>query len=72
MYRSTVFDSSKLINSIYIVGIQNYDIECKYKKLIFIFIIIGMNKNHSIDSSILKPQLLFSIPSPILLIGYTM
>ena len=65
MYRSTVFDSSKLINSIYIVGIQNYDIECKYKKLIFIFIIIGMNKNHSIDSSILKPQLLFSIPSPI-------
>ena len=28
MYRANVFESSKLINSIYIVGIQNYDIEC--------------------------------------------
>ena len=29
MYRTNVYESSKLISSIYIVGIQNYDIECK-------------------------------------------
>ena len=28
MYRANVYESSKLINSIYIVGIKNYDIEC--------------------------------------------
>ena len=31
MYRTNVYESSKLINSIYIVGIQNYDIECNYQ-----------------------------------------
>ena len=28
MYRTNVFESAKLIDSIYIVGIQNYDVEC--------------------------------------------
>ena len=63
MYRTNVYESSKLINSIYIVGIQNYDIECNYQYLSHFFYSIGMNKNHSVDSSILKPQLLFSVPS---------
>ena len=28
MYRTNVYEATKLIDSIYIVGIQNYDIEC--------------------------------------------
>ena len=28
MYRANVYESSRLISSIYVVGIQNYDIEC--------------------------------------------
>ena len=38
MYRANVYESSKLINSIYIVGIQNYDIECNYEYLFFFII----------------------------------
>ncbi len=37
MYRANVYESSKLINSIYIVGIQNYDIECN---LIYLYSLI--------------------------------
>ena len=29
MYSKNVFESMRLIESIYIVGIQNYDVECK-------------------------------------------
>ena len=28
MYRTNVYESIKLIDSIYIVGIQNYEVEC--------------------------------------------
>ena len=28
MYRTNVYEATKLIDSIYIVGIQNYDVEC--------------------------------------------
>lgn len=28
MYRTNVYEATKLIESIYIVGIQNYDVEC--------------------------------------------
>lgn len=28
MYRTNVYESAKLIDSICIVGIQNYDVEC--------------------------------------------
>jgi len=28
MYRTNVYEATKLIDSIYLVGIQNYDIEC--------------------------------------------
>ena len=36
MYRTSVYESTKLIDSIYIVGIQNYDVECKIKLLLFL------------------------------------
>ena len=29
MYRTNIYEETKLIDSIYIVGIQNYDAECK-------------------------------------------
>lgn len=28
MYRTNVYEATKLIDSIYIVGILNYDVEC--------------------------------------------
>jgi hypothetical protein len=31
MYRTNVYEATKLIDSIYIVGIQNYDVECNLK-----------------------------------------
>ena len=34
MYRTNCYEAIKLIDSIYIVGIQNYDVECNLGFLI--------------------------------------